>query len=77
MIKMDVRTWYPCLTNKRTVLAPEYELSLNGALPRDIVPGKYKLGIWMPDDGNHNRGRHVGHLDPVFKEPLKVLCKGL
>ena len=48
--KSDVRRWYPCLPGKRTVLAPEYKLAFKAKLPKNIVHGKYKLGIWMPDN---------------------------
>ena len=49
-VKSDVRKWYPCLPDERTVLAPEYKLAFKAELPKNIVPGKYKLGIWLPDN---------------------------
>jgi len=47
--KTDARKWYPCLPNERTVLSPEYKLNFKAELTDEIAPGKYKLGIWLPD----------------------------
>ena len=59
--KADVRKWYPCLPNKRTVLAPEYKLHFDAKMPKDVVPGKCKLGIWMPDNAKtiHKDSRYA------------------
>ena len=46
---VDIRKWYPCNPQKRTMLAPVYTLDFNTQSFPDVKPGKYKLGIWMPD----------------------------
>lgn len=59
--KTDVRKWYPCLPDKRTVLAPEYKLNFKAEIPKNVVPGIYKLGIWLPDDAEtiHKDSRYA------------------
>ena len=46
----DVRKWYPCVPNKRRILAPPYTLEFEAETFPKVSPGEYKLGIWMPDN---------------------------
>lgn len=48
--KTDVRKWYPCNPYKRTILAPPYTLKFKTKSFPKVSPGKYKLGIWLPDN---------------------------
>ena len=59
--KTDARKWYPCDPEKRTILSPEYKLDFNAKLTDNIAPGKYKLGIWLPDNAKtmHKDARYA------------------
>jgi hypothetical protein len=59
--KTDARKWYPCIPNERTVLSPEYKVNFKAKLTKNIAPGKYKLGIWLPDSAKtiHKDARYA------------------
>jgi len=59
--KTDARKWYPCDPENRTILSPEYKLNFNAKLTDNIAPGKYKLGIWLPDNAKtiHKDARYA------------------
>jgi len=44
---IDARRWAP---------GQEQNITINVALPANIVPGRYKLGLWLPDMYNTLRG---------------------
>jgi hypothetical protein len=46
----DVRKWYPCDPQNRKMLSPLYALDFATKLFPKVKPGKYKLGIWLPDN---------------------------
>lgn len=48
--KTDVRTWYPCDPDRRNILGPPYALHFGTRSFPKVSPGRYKLGIWMPDN---------------------------
>jgi hypothetical protein len=48
--KADVQKWYPCNPVNRKILAPVYTLNFAVESFPEVPAGKYKLGIWMPDN---------------------------
>lgn len=45
----DVRKWYPCDPADRKKLAPVHKLTFSVKSFPEVKPGRYKLGIWLPD----------------------------
>ncbi len=52
----DVRTWYPCDPVDRKKLAPIHKLEFTANSFPDVPPGRYELGLWMPDGYESLRG---------------------
>lgn len=48
-LETDAQRWYPCDPIDRSQLAPLHTWTLDTALPEDLAPGTYRLGLWLPD----------------------------
>lgn len=53
--EVDVRKWYPHRPNDRTYAPLVHTVAFQAALPEDLPPGHYSLGLWLPDKSERLR----------------------